>query len=137
MGAAIRAVRSISDLPVVAQMTTAESGDTPDGSSPEAFGRRLVEEGASLVGVNCGSGLAAMLETLERLHAATVVPLAAQPNAGFPRHVEGRTMYMASPDYMASYARRFVRLGVRLLGGCCGTTPEHIREAAAVASQPV
>ena len=137
MSAAIRAVRSISELPVVAQMTTAEGGDTPDGFSPEAFARRLVEEGASLVGVNCGSGLAAMLETLERLHSATAVPLSAQPNAGFPRQVEGRTMYMSSPDYMASYARRFVRLGVRLLGGCCGTTPEHIREVAAVASQPV
>jgi len=136
VSAAIRAVRAVSSLPVVAQMTTAESGDTPDGVSPESFCRRLVYEGASVVGVNCGEGPVAMLETVERLHASTSVPLAAQPNAGLPRQVEGRTMYMSSPDYLASYARRFVRLGVRLLGGCCGTTPEHVRKIAAIANKP-
>lgn len=136
VSAAIRAVRSVSTLPVVAQMTTGESGHTPDGMAPERFAARLVAEGASVVGVNCGAGPVAMLETVERLHAATSVPLAAQPNAGLPRQVEGRTMYMSSPEYLASYARRFVRLGVRLVGGCCGTTPDHIREIASVTTQP-
>ena len=136
VSAAIRAVRSVSTLPVVAQMTMVESGTTPDGVSPASFAKRLVAEGASIVGVNCGAGPVAMLETVEQLHAATAVPLAAQPNAGLPRQVEGRTMYMSSPDYLASYARRFIRFGVRLVGGCCGTTPDHIREIAAVTTQP-
>lgn len=134
--AAIRAVQSVSTLPVVAQMTLVESGTTPDGVSPEGFAARLVAEGASVVGVNCGAGPVAMLETVQQLHAATAVPLAAQPNAGLPRQVEGRTMYMSSPDYLASYARRFIRSGVRLVGGCCGTTPDHIREIAAITTQP-
>ena len=134
--AAIRAVRSVSTLPVVAQMTMVESGTTPDGVSPEGFAARLVAEGASVVGVNCGAGPVAMLETVQQLHGATAVPLAAQPNAGLPRQVEGRTMYMSSPDYLASYARRFIRSAVRLVGGCCGTTPDHIREIAAITTQP-
>ena len=136
VSAAVRAVRSVSVLPVVAQMTMGESGTTPDGVTPESFATRLVAEGASMVGVNCGAGPVAMLETIQQLHAATTVPLAAQPNAGLPRQVEGRTMYMSSPDYLASYARRFIRFGVRLVGGCCGTTPDHIREIAAVTTQP-
>ena len=134
--AAIRAVRSVSELPVVAQMTTDESGDAPDGVGPEVFAPRLEDAGATMVGVNCGCGPASTLETVERLHAATPVPLAAQPNAGLPRLVEGRTIYMSSPDFMASYARRFVRLGVKLVGGCCGTTPEHISEVSAALAQP-
>ena len=136
ISAAIRAVCSVSNLAVVAQMTTDESGNAPDGVSPEVFASRLVEAGASMVGVNCGVGPAATLETVARLHAATTVPVTAQPNAGFPRQVEGRTMYMSSPDFMASYARRFVRVGVRIVGGCCGTTPEHIAEVSAALSQP-
>lgn len=136
ISAAIRAVRAECDLTIVAQMTTNASGDTPDGVRPESFGRRLDEEGASMVGMNCGSGPATTLETVEWLHTTTTLPLAAQPNAGLPRHVEGRTMYMSSPDFMASYARRYVRLGVRLVGGCCGTTPKHIREVASAVSQP-
>ena len=136
VSAAIRAVRSGSGLPIVAQMTTDETGLTPDGASPEHFAARLVSEGASVVGVNC-AGPVATLETVERLHAATAMPLAAQPNAGLPRQVEGRTMYMSSPDFLASYARRFVNLGVRLVGGCCGTTPDHIREIAAITAQTV
>ena len=68
-----------------------------------------------------------MLDAIERVRAATSIPLAAQPNAGIPRSVEGRNIYLCSPEYMASYARKFVAAGVRLIGGCCGTTPEHIR----------
>ena len=80
-----------------------------------------------MVGVNCSVGPAPMLETLERMGEVDV-PLAAQPNAGKPRDIEGRNIYLSSPDYMASYARRFISIGVRLVGGCCGTTPEHIRQ---------
>ena len=136
IGAAIRALRAVSELPVVAQMTTGDSGATADGTPPEAFANHLIDEGAAVVGVNCSTGPASMLETVERLAAATPAPLAAQPNAGLPRLVEGRTLYMSSPEYLASYARRFVRLGVKLVGGCCGTTPDHIRHIREAISQP-
>lgn len=128
MGAAIAAVRRVCDLPIVAQMTIEEHGNTLDGTPPEKFGPELVRLGAHVVGVNCSVGPAAMLETVERIAAATGAPLSAQPNAGKPRHIEGRTIYLSSPEYMASYARRFSAKGVRLVGGCCGTTPEHIRQ---------
>src|SRR5438874_11980753 len=68
-----------------------------------------------------------MLDAIERVRAVTSLPLAAQPNAGVPRSVEGRNIYLCSPEYMASYARKFVAAGARLVGGCCGTTPDHIR----------
>jgi len=128
MGAAIAAVRSLCKLPIVAQMAIEDHGSTLDGTPPEKFGPELVRRGAHVVGVNCSVGPAAMLETVERLAATTDVPLSAQPNAGRPRHIEGRTIYLSSPEYMASYARRFSSKGVRLVGGCCGTTPEHIRQ---------
>jgi methionine synthase / methylenetetrahydrofolate reductase(NADPH) len=138
IGAAIRAVRSLCDLPIVAQMTTEEDGHTRDGATPETFVPELEAAGADVVGLNCSVGPAAMLETIERLASVATVKLAAQPNAGQPREVEGRNIYLCSPEYMASYARRFINAGVRLVGGCCGTTPEHIRQiAAAVRAQTV
>ena len=127
IGAAIRAVRSLCDLPIVAQMTTEEDGDSLDGVAPESFVPELEARGASVVGLNCSVGPAAMLEALERIAQVAHVKLAAQPNAGKPREVEGRNLYLSSPEYMASYARRFINTGVRLVGGCCGTTPDHIR----------
>jgi homocysteine S-methyltransferase len=128
MGAAIAAVRRLCDLPIVAQMAIEDHGNTLDGTPPEKFGPELVRRGAHLVGVNCSVGPAPMLETIERLSQSADRPLAAQPNAGKPRHIEGRTIYLSSPEYLASYARRFIAKGVRLVGGCCGTTPEHIRQ---------
>lgn len=128
IAAAIRAVRSLSDLPIVAQVTTEEDGNTLDGAAPEAFVPQLEALGATLIGVNCSVGPAGMLETVERMARVAQVPLSAQPNAGRPREIEGRNIYLSSPEYMASYARRFVNNGVRLVGGCCGTTPEHIRQ---------
>jgi methionine synthase / methylenetetrahydrofolate reductase(NADPH) len=127
VSAAIRAVRSLCDLPIVAQVTTEEDGNTLDGAAPENFVPELEHLGASVVGVNCSVGPAAMLETIERMAEVATVKLAAQPNAGRPREVEGRNIYLCSPEYMASYARRFINNGVRLVGGCCGTTPDHIR----------
>jgi methionine synthase / methylenetetrahydrofolate reductase (NADH) len=128
IGAAIRAVRSVCDLPIVAQMTTEEDGNTGDGVAPEVFVPALERFGADVVGVNCSVGPAAMLETMERVARVATVKLAAQPNAGRPREIEGRNIYLCSPEYMASYARRFINAGVRLVGGCCGTTPEHIKQ---------
>ena len=128
IGAAIAAVRSVSELPIVAQMTTAEDGSSLDGTPPEQFAPALVHYGPDVIGINCSIGPAPMLETLERISAAATIPLSAQPNAGQPRDIDGRNIYLTSPEYMASYARRFVSAGVRLVGGCCGTTPEHIRQ---------
>jgi homocysteine S-methyltransferase len=125
---AMLAVRDVSpSLPLVAQVTIDEDGNCLDGSDPETFVPKLVEWGADVIGCNCSVGPVAMLDAMERVRAATTLPLAAQPNAGIPRSVEGRNIYLCSPEYMASYARKFVAAGVRLVGGCCGTTPEHIR----------
>jgi homocysteine S-methyltransferase len=126
--AAIRAIRSVCDLPIVAQVTTEEDGNTLDGVAPENFVPRLEQQGADVVGVNCSVGPAAMLETIERMAQVATAKLSAQPNAGSPREVEGRNIYLCSPEYMASYARRFINNGVRLVGGCCGTTPDHVRQ---------
>jgi methionine synthase / methylenetetrahydrofolate reductase(NADPH) len=128
--AAIRAVRSVCDLPIVAQMTTEEDGNTSDGVTPETFVPQLEQSGAHVVGLNCSVGPAPMLETIERLARVATVKLSAQPNAGKPREIEGRNIYLSAPSYMALYARRFIDAGVSLIGGCCGTTPEHIRHIA-------
>lgn len=128
VSAAIRAIRSICDRPIVSQVTTEEDGNTLDGVAPEKFVPELEGQGANVVGLNCSVGPAAMLETIERMAQVATTRLSAQPNAGSPREVEGRNIYLCSPDYMASYARRFINNGVRLVGGCCGTTPDHIRQ---------
>src|ERR671938_1375473 len=128
LGAAIDAVRSVSGLPIIAQMTTEEDGNTLDGTPPERFAPELERRGATVLGVNCAVGPAPMLETIERMEAVTRLRLSAQPNAGKPRDVEGRNIYLCSPEYMASYARRFILHNVRIVGGCCGTTPEHIKQ---------
>ncbi len=114
-------------LPIVAEVTIDEDGNALDGTDAETFGARLSDFGVNVVGCNCSVGPAAMLDTIERLRRVTSLPLAAQPNAGMPRNVEGRNLYLCSPEYMASYARKFVAAGVSLVGGCCGTTPEHIK----------
>jgi homocysteine S-methyltransferase len=125
---AIRAAREVApSLPLIAQVTIDEDGNCLDGSDPETFAPKLTEWGADVIGCNCSVGPVAMLDAIERVRAVTSLPLAAQPNAGIPRSVDGRNIYLCSPEYMASYARKFVAAGVRVVGGCCGTTPEHIR----------
>jgi methionine synthase I (cobalamin-dependent)/5,10-methylenetetrahydrofolate reductase len=125
---AILAARDVdSKIPVVAQVTIDDDGNCLDGSTPESFAPRIEGWGADVVGCNCSIGPVAMLDAIERVRAATSLPISAQPNAGMPRSVEGRNIYLCSPEYMASYARKFVAAGVRLVGGCCGTTPDHIR----------
>ena len=131
----MEAARAVCALPIVALVTTEEDGNSLDGTPPEQFGPALAARGADVVGVNCSVGPAPMLETVERLSAVCDVPLSAQPNAGKPRDIEGRNIYLCSPEYMASYARRFIASGVRLVGGCCGTTPEHIRQIALAVKQ--
>jgi len=135
MGAAIAAVRGVSPLPIVAQMTIEDDGNSLDGTPPEQFAPGMERRGADVIGVNCSIGPAHMLETVERMAAVTHARLSAQPNAGRPRDIEGRNIYLSSPEYLASYARRFALQGVRLVGGCCGTTPEHIRQMKAAIKQ--
>ena len=124
---AILAAREVNpQLPIVAQVTIDEDGNCLDGSAPEHYGPQIEAWGADVVGCNCSVGPVAMLDAIERVRAVTTAPLSAQPNAGMPRSVEGRNIYLCSPEYMAEFARRFVDVGVRLIGGCCGTTPDHI-----------
>jgi methionine synthase I (cobalamin-dependent)/5,10-methylenetetrahydrofolate reductase len=123
---AYRAVRAESDLPVVAQMTVGEDGKTAYGTDAAQVARALTESGVDVIGLNCSVGPAVMLDALEDMADVTDQPLSAQPNAGLPRTVRDRQIYLASPEYMAEYARRMVALGVRFVGGCCGTSPAHI-----------
>jgi methionine synthase I (cobalamin-dependent)/5,10-methylenetetrahydrofolate reductase len=125
---AILAAREVApNIQLVAQVTIDEEGNCLDGASPETFTAKLADWGADVIGCNCSVGPVDMLEAIERIRRLTDLPLSAQPNAGIPRNVEGRNIYLCSPEYMASYARKFVDAGVSLIGGCCGTTPEHIK----------
>ena len=126
--AALRAVRSACDLPVISQMTIGTDGLTHYGTDPETFAKRLSEWGADVIGVNCSVGPAGVLEAVEKIVKATDRPISAVPNAGLPKDVGDRQIYLASPEYMASYARRMIEAGARFVGGCCGTTPEHIKK---------
>ena len=126
--AAIRSVRESSDLPVLAQMSFGADGNTAYGTPVEAFAERMAGLNVDALGLNCAVGPAAMLETIERLAAVADRPISALPNAGLPRSVAGRIMYLSSPEYMGRYARRMIEAGMQIIGGCCGTTPAHIRE---------
>ncbi|MCG6987272.1 MAG: bifunctional homocysteine S-methyltransferase/methylenetetrahydrofolate reductase [Gemmatimonadetes bacterium] len=124
---ALRAVRAACDLPIVAQATVGQDGKTALGTEPRQIGTMLTEAGADVVGLNCSVGPAVMLDSLEEMAEATDRPFSAQPNAGLPRTVGDRKIYLASPEYMAQYARRMIDVGVKFVGGCCGTTPEHVK----------
>ena len=124
---AILAARDVDPaVPVIAQMTVGADGLSPYGASPEDIVRALDSWGADVIGLNCSVGPQTILEAIEKMAPLTRKKLSAQPNAGMPRDVQGRSMYMASPEYMATYARHLVQAGARVVGGCCGTTPEHI-----------
>jgi methionine synthase / methylenetetrahydrofolate reductase(NADPH) len=125
--AALRAVRARSDAAIFAQVTLGPDGRTSYGTTPETFGPALEAAGADVIGVNCSIGPQVVLEAIEKLVRVVHVPVSAQPNAGLPRDVADRKIYMASPEYMAEYARRMVEAGARFVGGCCGTTPAHIK----------
>jgi homocysteine S-methyltransferase len=127
---ALLGVRDVSNSPVVCQMTIQEDGSTLYGTTPEVLAARLDQWGADVIGLNCSVGPHGILEALERMAAATQRKLSAQPNAGLPREIHGRKMYMASPEYMAKYAKRLIQSGAKFIGGCCGTTPDHIKHIA-------
>jgi homocysteine S-methyltransferase len=114
-------------MAIVAQVTINDDGSMLDGTSVETYCRVLEESPADVVGLNCSVGPKATLDTLERMLPLLSKPVSAMPNAGLPTKVEGRNMYLCSPEYMAQYARRMLWAGVRIVGGCCGTTPEHIK----------
>jgi len=125
---AILAAKSAApSLPVVVMVTVDEDANCLDGATPETAAARLTEWGADAIGCNCSVGPATVLTAIERMASASNLPLVAMPNAGMPRAVDGRNIYLCSPEYMASFARKLIKAGVQYVGGCCGTTPSHIR----------
>jgi methionine synthase / methylenetetrahydrofolate reductase(NADPH) len=125
---AIYAAKEIApDVPLMAMVTVDEDANCLDGTPADVAAGRLTSAGADAIGVNCSTGPATVLTAIERMRGSTELPLVAMPNAGMPRNVDGRNIYLCSPEYMASFARKFVRAGVQFVGGCCGTTPNHIR----------
>lgn len=127
---AVAGCRDASELPVIGQMTIQTDRQTTYGDTPEQIARELDGLGVDAVGLNCSVGPAIILEAIGQMSRATDLPISAVPNAGLPKEVQGRKMYLADPEYMASYARKLVQAGTRIVGGCCGTTPAHIREMA-------
>src|SRR5437764_485518 len=123
----IAAIRDVCSLPIVAQMTIGPDGRTAYGDTPRVIAQRLDRAGADVIGLNCSVGPDVMLDAIEEITAVTAKKISCQPNAGLPREVNGRQMYMASPEYMAKYAKRLIHKGVKFIGGCCGTTPDHIK----------
>ncbi len=125
---AVRAAKRESrGLRVIVMVTVDEEGQCLDGSTPEEAAEALEDAGADAVGCNCSEGPPVVLSAIERMRGATGLPLAAMPNAGTPKQVEGRSLYLSSPEYMASFARKLVKAGATFIGGCCGTTPKDIR----------
>jgi homocysteine S-methyltransferase len=126
---AVMAARdSVGDsVPIVAQVTIDDFGHLPGGADTETFTREMDSWPVDVIGLNCSVGPKAAFETLERMLAVSSKPMSAMPNAGLPMRVEGRNIYLCSPEYMAQYARRMLWAGVKIIGGCCGTTPDHIK----------
>jgi homocysteine S-methyltransferase len=125
---ALEAAKAVApELPVLVMVTVDDDSECLDGSSAAQAAAWLTEWGASAIGVNCSTGPATVLTAIEQMRAVTALPLAAMPNAGLPRAVDGRNIYLCSPEYMASFARKAIAAGVQMVGGCCGTTPNHIR----------
>ena len=126
---AVRAAHEASggEVAIVAQVTIDDFGHLPGGTGTETFTREMDSWPVDVIGLNCSVGPKATLETIERMMQFSSKPMSAMPNAGLPTRVEGRNMYLCSPEYMAQYARRLLWAGVRIIGGCCGTTPDHIK----------
>ena len=125
---AIRAVRELNGtIPIITQMTINDDGNLLSGAPLESFVAGVQEYKPDVIGLNCSVGPKAMLEALEDLRGLTSLPLSVQPNAGLPQNVGGRNIYMTSPEYVAEYSKRFIQTGAVIVGGCCGTNPNHIR----------
>ncbi|MGC1421992.1 MAG: bifunctional homocysteine S-methyltransferase/methylenetetrahydrofolate reductase [Terracidiphilus sp.] len=125
--ALLAAEETAPQLPVLVMVTVDDDSNCLDGSSPQQAAALLTEWGADAIGVNCSTGPSTVLTAIEAMRTATTLPLAAMPNAGMPRAIEGRNIYLCSPEYMASFARKAIAAGAQIVGGCCGTTPNHIR----------
>jgi methionine synthase I (cobalamin-dependent)/5,10-methylenetetrahydrofolate reductase len=125
--ALLAAKETAPDLPVFVMVTVDDDGNCLDGSTPAHAAPLLTEWGADVIGINCSTGPATVLTAIEAMRTVTDLPLVAMPNAGMPRAVEGRNIYLCSPEYMASFARKAIKAGAQYVGGCCGTTPNHIR----------
>ncbi len=136
MKLAIQAVRQVTDLPLVAEMTFTEDERTLYGAYPEDVVRATESLGVNVLGANCSVGPQKLLEIVQRLRRRTQLPISVMPNAGLPRFVSGRFLYIASPDYFADYAVRFKAAGANLIGGCCGTTPAHVRRMREALAKP-
>lgn len=136
---AVAAVRSLCDKPVIASLSFTDESRTVYGVTPRQAVQELNDLDIDVVGVNCSSGPQPIFEAIEQMVPFTTKKLSAMPNAGTPRMIEGRLFYLASPEYFAEYAKRFIQTGVSIVGGCCGTTPEHIRaiKSAVKALRPV
>jgi methionine synthase I (cobalamin-dependent)/5,10-methylenetetrahydrofolate reductase len=128
MREAVSAIRSICRLPIIASITFGEDGKTLMGNTPEEVAEFLNNLDVEVVGANCSVGPLKMYEVIQTMKSKTDKFFSAQPNAGLPHFVEGRYIYLSSPEYMADYAEKFIRSGVNIVGGCCGTTPEHIKK---------
>lgn len=127
--AAVQGIKRVSDLPVIAQLTFTEHGRTPFGNTPEQVVRELEEEGVAALGANCSLGPQDLIPVVEAMAVATTLPISVQPNAGQPSlDAQGEAVYSLGPQEFARWALRLRDAGARLLGGCCGTTPEHVRE---------
>jgi homocysteine S-methyltransferase len=125
---AIRAVKEVdATIPIIAQVTVNDDGQLLSGASLEQFVAEVTPLGVNAIGMNCSVGPKAMLEALEKLKTLTHLPISVQPNAGLPQSVGGRNLYLMSPEYLAEYAKRFILTGAAVVGGCCGTNPEHIK----------
>lgn len=125
---AVRAAKDVApELPLIVMVTVDEEGNCLDGTSAERATELLTQWSVDGLGCNCSSGPAVVLGVIERMRSVTTLPLAAMPNAGMPRSVDGRNIYLTSPEYLASFAKKFVKAGATFIGGCCGTTPNHIR----------
>ncbi|MFN3780636.1 MAG: homocysteine S-methyltransferase family protein, partial [Candidatus Kapaibacteriota bacterium] len=125
---AVASARKLTDLPIIAQITIDEDTNTLTGTPPETTISDLERTGADVVGINCTVGPQVMLNWLETVRPLTSMPISIMPNAGKPKNVDGRNIYLASPEYFAEYAKLFVKSGANIIGGCCGTTPEHIKK---------
>jgi methionine synthase / methylenetetrahydrofolate reductase(NADPH) len=125
---AIRAVRELDQtIPLMAQVTINDDGQLVSGASLDSVVAEIQKQKVDVLGLNCSVGPKAMLDALEHLKSLTTIPLSVQPNAGLPQNIGGRNIYLASPEYMAEYAKRFIQTGASIVGGCCGTNPEHIK----------
>lgn len=125
---AIEAVKEVASIPVVASITVNNDGTSIYGTEPKVYTSMIDKWGADVIGLNCSDGPKSMVDAVEEMITATDKPICLQPNAGIPKNVDGRNIYLSTPEYMSEYAKRFILKGVNIVGGCCGTTPAHTKE---------